>query len=253
MEYNVGMQVVSISERPDLAAAAFAIPYGLAEAPFMQGSPVSLLVRRRRFVDRWPDYVLVLMEDDAPIARGVSVPFCASAEDRQRYPDGGWEQVAIWAAEDAMDRRPHDTVCALEIVVHPEHYGRGLSEVMLGAMRERASAGGHEALVAPVRPPDKANEPSTPMSSYASRTRGDGLPEDRWLRVHARAGGRMVGIAACSATVQAPLSAWRRWTGLPFDRDGFVVVRGGLVPVFVSARHDIAVYVEPNVWVLHAG
>lgn len=84
------------------------------------------------------------------------------------------------------------------------------------------------------------------------RSRSDGLPLDRWLRVHVRAGGQIVGIASCSATVQAPLSQWRRWTGLPFDQDGAVVIPGGLVPVLVSITHDIGVYVEPNVWVRHA-
>jgi hypothetical protein len=67
-----------------------------------------------------------------------------------------------------------------------------------------------------------------------------------------RAGGQVVGIASCSATVQAPLSQWRRWTGLPFDQDGAVVIPGGLVPVLVSITHDIGVCVEPDVWVRHA-
>ena len=58
------------------------------------------------------------------------------------------------------------------------------------------------------------------------RSRSDGLPLDRWLRVHVRAGGQIVGIASCSATVQAP--------------------------VLVSITQDIGVYVEPNVWVRHA-
>lgn len=52
--------------------------------------------------------------------------------------------------------------------------------------------------------------------------------------------------------VQAPLPQWRTWTGLPFDADGEVLVPGALAPVWVSIRMNIAVYVEPNVWVLHA-
>lgn len=191
------------------------------------------------------------MQAGKAIARGVSVPFSASGDGRERHPDGGWDQIAIWAAEDALDRRNPDTACALEIVVHPEHHGRALSEIVLTAMRQQASVHGFQALVAPVRPPDKALDPSTPMSSYLLRTRADGLPQDRWLRVHVRAGGQIAGVASCSATVQAPLSQWRRWTLLPFDRDGPVIVPGGLVPVLVSTTHDVGVYVEPNVWVLH--
>ncbi|WIV53782.1 hypothetical protein [Amycolatopsis nalaikhensis] len=89
------------------------------------------------------------------------------------------------------------------------------------------------------------------MDDYVARVRADGLPADRWLRTHVRAGGRIVGVALCSATVQAPLDDWRRWTGLAFDRDGFVVVPGALVPVFVSLAHGFGVYVEPNVWISH--
>ncbi|NBH04232.1 hypothetical protein GTY80_13370, partial [Amycolatopsis sp. SID8362] len=63
--------------------------------------------------------------------------------------------------------------------------------------------------------------------------------------------GRVEGVAPCSATVQAPLGDWRRWTGLPFDRDGVVAVPGALAPMFVSVAQDFAVYVEPNVWVSH--
>ena len=109
------MHVVSLAERPELADAAFGIPYGPTGGTFMQGSPVPLLVRRRRLVQRWPDHVLVLLDDDEPVARGVSVPFCAAGEGREPFPDGGWDQIAIWVAEDALDGREPDTACALEI------------------------------------------------------------------------------------------------------------------------------------------
>jgi hypothetical protein len=44
---------------------------------------------------------------------------------------------------------------------------------------------------------------------------------------------------------------WRKWTGLPFDRDGAVVVPGALVRVHCDIAAGHAVYVEPNVWVEH--
>jgi hypothetical protein len=109
------MHVVSLAERPELADAAFGIPSGPTGGTFMQASPVPLLVRRRRLVQRWPDHVLVLLDDDEPVARGVSVPFCAAGEGREPFPDGGWDQIAIWVAEDALDGREPDTACALEI------------------------------------------------------------------------------------------------------------------------------------------
>ncbi|MEU4444093.1 hypothetical protein AB0K14_32730 [Actinosynnema sp. NPDC050801] len=118
-------------------------------------------------------------------------------------------------------------------------------------MRSAVVAARLTSLLVPLRPPDKAAEPEVSMAEYAARTRPDGLPADRWLRTHVRAGGRVEGIAWCSSTVQATLARWREWTGLPFDRDGPVLVPGALAPVHVSTSQNVAVYVEPNVWVSH--
>jgi GNAT superfamily N-acetyltransferase len=237
--------LVTLAQRPDLAAATYAIPYPPESPKFMAGSLAGLLVRGRRVASRWPHLVVALLEDDRPIARGIMVPFLG----RGTLPARGWDEVAVWAAEDALDGVTPDTACALEIAVHPDHQGRGHSLAVLEGMR--TAAAGLKSLVIPVRPPDKAAVPAMPMREYVAETRADGLPADRWLRTHVRAGGRISGVAVCSATVQAPLVDWRGWTGLPFDRDGVVEVPGALAPVFVSIAQDFAVYVEPNVWVSH--
>jgi len=246
-----GWQWFSLRERPDLADSAFGVPYE-DTGSFMQGSLTSALVRRTRLSSQWPDYVVAVTDPDGSVvARAVAVPYSAKVPYRDRLPDNGWDEVAVWAAEDALDGREIDAACALEIVVHPSLYGRGLSSVALHALRTQLGVLGFDRFLAPLRPPDKAHEPHVPMHEYARRRRADGLPEDRWLRVHERAGGTIVGIAATSATVQAPLETWRKWTGLPFDRSGDVVVPGALTPVHVSVEHDYAVYVEPNIWVEH--
>ncbi|MFJ6675356.1 hypothetical protein ACIQMJ_29995 [Actinosynnema sp. NPDC091369] len=244
------MDVVTLASHPHLAEAVYAIPYPPGSPAFMQGDLASLLVRGRRVAQRWPHLVVAVLHDGRPVARGIMVAYRAQRDSRPRLPDGGWDQVAVWAAEDLMDGVEPDTACALEIAVAPDHLGRGLSTAVLAAMRTAAT--GLTELLVPLRPPDKAGEPRTPMGAYAARTRPDGLPADRWLRTHVRAGGRVEGIARCSSTVQAPLERWRAWTGLPFDSDGPVVVPGALSPVLVSTSQDVAVYVEPNVWVSHA-
>jgi hypothetical protein len=66
-----------------------------------------------------------------------------------------------------------------------------------------------------------------------------------------RLGARIVGIADTSMTVTAPLADWRRWTGLPFDVSGPVVVPLALTPVECDLANGVATYVEPNVWVHH--
>jgi hypothetical protein len=70
--------------------------------------------------------------------------------------------------------------------------------------------------------------------------REDGLPQDPWLRVHVRAGGRIVGTRKRAMVIPGLLDEWRSWTGLPFDVSGPVVVPGALVPVQCSVEHDYA-------------
>lgn len=134
--------------------------------------------------------------------------------------------------------------------MHPDRQGTGLSQRMLVAMRENAARHGFAELVAPVRPNGKA-DPHEPMSSYALRARGDGLPVDPWLSVHVRAGGRVATVAPRSMVVPGTLAEWRQWTGLAFDRTGPVLVPGTLAPVHCDVEHGVAVYVEANVWVVH--
>ncbi|GIJ44737.1 hypothetical protein Val02_16230 [Virgisporangium aliadipatigenens] len=243
---------ISLADRPDLADRVFAIPYAEADGRFMAGNLAAALMRRTRLAARWPQYVVAVLDGDGtPVARGVSVPFAATAPGRTRYPSGGWDQVAVWAAEDALDGRVGETLCALEVAVHPEVRGRNLAGRTLIALRDNASRLGFGDLIVPVRPPAKALEPEVPIAEYVARLRADGLPADPWLRVHVRLGGEVVGIASHSGTVCAPLADWRAWTGLPFDVEGPVCVGGGLVPVFVSTALDLGIYVEPNIWVRH--
>ncbi|MFI8829055.1 N-acetyltransferase [Streptomyces sp. NPDC053431] len=248
------MQVVTLLGRPETALHALRMPFLQDDGgAFMQGHMVAKLLSFKRLYERWPQFMLVLLgESGEPIARGLSVPFASHLPGREHYPSHGWGQVAVWAAEDALDNALTDTVCALEIMIHPDHRGKGLSGLVLHAMRDNAKRLGYAHLIAPVRPSTKSNMPNMPMQEFVDQVRSDGLPVDPWLRVHVRAGGKIMGIAECSQIVQAPLQQWRSWTGLPFDESGETVVQGGLAPVLVSVRQDVATYTEPNVWVLHS-
>lgn len=140
---------------------------------------------------------------------------------------------------------------ALKVAIRPDLRGTGLASVMLEAKRQNAIRLGFHDLFAPMRPSRKTFEPLVPMGSYAARVRGDGLPEDPWLRLHARVGGTIEGLCPRAMTISGTLAQWRSWTGLPFDETGDVEVPFALNPVHVSVEHDHAVYVEPGVWVHH--
>jgi len=241
----------SLEDRPELFDAAIAVDGDANDASFMQHDTIGDLANASRLRDRWPGFFLVLVEGDQVIARAVMIPFSELAPGRETLPDTGWDGAVLWAAQDALDGIDPTVACALEINVDPSSRGQGISSEAVYAMRDTAHRRGMSALVAPVRPPDKAGQPFVPMNDYARQTRDDGLPIDRWLRVHVRAGGEIVGIAPFSMVVVGALDDWRRWTGMSFDSDGLIAVPGGLAPVLVSQHLGTAVYAEANVWVRH--
>lgn len=122
---------------------------------------------------------------------------------------------------------------------------------MVDALRSLAAGRGLRALIACVRPTAKALYPLVPIEAYAAWRRADGLPFDPWLRVHVRAGGRIVRASPRSMTIEGSIGEWRGWTGLEFPVPGPFVVEGALQPVEVDLEADRAVYFDPNVWVVH--
>jgi GNAT superfamily N-acetyltransferase len=202
-------------------------------------------------LDTVADYVLLATDGDEPVAKAYSTPFAFGIPGRETLPDAGWDEVIRWQHDDRIAGRERNAVTALEIVILPERQGAGIASAMVKALRDNAFRLGHEVLYAPVRPSQKSDEPQTPMSEYAFRVRDDGLPYDGWLRAHVRAGGRILKVCPLSMTISGTLADWREWTGLPFDTDGEVIVEGALSPVLASLSQDVAVYVEPNVWIEH--
>lgn len=218
---------------------------------FMQQDPTGQLYYGE--IDKVADYVLLATDGDEPVAKAYSAPFAFGSKGREELPATGWDGVVRWQHADRLAGRAANIATALEIVVLKERQGTGIASTMVKALRDNAFRLGHDVLYAPVRPSQKSEEPETPMDEYAWRVRDDGLPYDAWLRVHVRAGGRILKVCPLSMTIVGTLAQWREWTGLPFDNDGPVIVEGALTPVLVSTAHDVGVYVEPNVWVEHRG
>jgi GNAT superfamily N-acetyltransferase len=245
----VALTIHNRGQEPEIFAAVDHADFDRSWPVFMQQDP-----------NAWPyyahvyevaDYVLLATEGDLPVAKAYSAPFAFGGEGREQLPDAGWDEVIRWQHHDRRTGRQCNVATALEIVVLKERQGTGIAAIMVKELRDNAFRLGHDVLYAPVRPSQKSEEPETPMSEYAFRTRDDGLPYDAWLRVHVRAGGRIVKVCPTSMTIPGTLAQWRDWTGLPFDTDGPVLVDGALSPVLACQAQDVAVYVEPNVWVEH--
>ncbi|WP_030788687.1 GNAT family N-acetyltransferase [Streptomyces sp. NRRL S-920] len=247
------LKITTLAQRPELKLPLWTMAGDWPE--FIPHDPVGWLLIGQIVADL-PEYVLVATEEGGTgenkvVARAFSVPLALRARTGGALPDGGWDQVMLWAFSDLRHGEDPDTVSAVEITVDPAARGRGISGRMLAAMRENARALGFTEVVAPVRPSAKHLEPAAPIDEYAHRTREDGLPHDPWLRVHVRAGGVVEKVAHASMTVSGSLAQWREWTGLPFDEAGPVEVPGALVPVHCEPERGYGVYVEPNVWVRH--
>ncbi|GAB3256127.1 hypothetical protein [Kineosporia babensis] len=205
------------------------------------------------FAELWPEFTLLAVdrEDGRAAAKAYSVPISCHGDIRAGLPENGWDWVVRRAAQDRMTGTAPTIVSALEILVRPDLRGRGLSGLMLEALRENTARLGFSDLVAPVRPNGKSDRITEPMDQYVRAVGPDGLPVDPWIRVHVRAGGHIVNVAHSSMVMTGSLEQWRSWTGQAFDRSGQVLVPGALVPVLCDVEHDQAVYVEPNVWIHH--
>ncbi|MFF1378510.1 N-acetyltransferase [Streptomyces sp. NPDC058308] len=245
------LKITTLAERPELTTPLWHLAEDWPE--FIRHDPVGWSLMGR-IVAELPEYVLVATDEEADgkvVARAFSVPFALRDREDGALPDGGWDQVLLWAYSDLRHGKETDTVSAIEITVDKSARGTGLSGRMLAAMRDNARARGFTEVVAPVRPNAKHLEPAASIDEYAYRTREDGLPHDPWLRVHVRAGGVVEKVAHASMTVSGSVAQWREWTGLPFDEEGPVEVPGALVPVHCEPARGYGVYVEPNVWVRH--
>ncbi|GAA3243845.1 N-acetyltransferase [Nonomuraea helvata] len=244
----MAIKITTLAERPEFAPSLFEMDHTWQE--FVLQDPIADLFYPFA-TTTYAEYVLVADDEAEPgrlVARGSMIPFLLEGAE---LPDDGWDGVirSGWLARE-RGTRP-DSLSALDISVRRDLQGMGLSSLMLAGMRDHAARLGYSELVAPARPNRKHLEPHTPMSEYAFRTRADGLPHDAWLRVHVRAGGKILKVAPRSMVVAGTLAEWRKWTDLPFDRSGPLEVPGALTPVHCDVEHDHAVYVEPNVWVSH--
>lgn len=245
--------IASAAERPDLPSAYSDEDNAALWPRFMTEDPIGELYYRD-YIEAFPEFVLHAVDETEPerlVARALSVPFTWTGEPATDLPADGWDGAIRRAALDRQASRRGNLISALEITIRPDLRGKGLSAIMLEAMRDNATKLGFRCLVAPVRPTAKHKHPQMSMAKYVDWLGPDGLPQDPWLRTHARAGGRIVGVCERAMVIPGTLAEWRDWTGLPFDSAGDIVVPGALVPVHCDPVHNHAVYVEPAVWVYH--
>ena len=202
--------------------------------------------------DRFEEYQFAMLdtETNRMAAMGNSVPF---HWDRplEDLPEGGWDWVFLKAIENHKQGVSPNIQSAIQIAIHPEYQNQGLSTRMVKAMADIGRTKGFKYLVAPVRPNQKSIYPLTSMDDYVKWQTDEGLPFDAWLRVHARAGGRIIKPCHEAMIIRGSRAKWESWTGMKFPQRGEYIIPGALNPMVMDSEMDEGVYIEPNVWMVH--
>lgn len=242
----------------------------LNNAKLLYAAADAVLIQAAQRLNMPADRATLLTETDRAIAALSGLDFRpeftqALNQARQALADrrlplafeGDWHDLPPegldWALEQgfagqAEGRRPN-LASALYIEVAGTHRGQGLSGRMLATMKELVRARGFQHLIAPVRPSMKSRYPLIDIDTYQAWTTPEGQPIDPWLRVHTRAGGRVLHACRKAMVIEGTPDQWAEWTGMEFPADGDYVIPYGLVPV--RLRSGWGEYIEPGVWVLH--
>lgn len=238
--------ITTLALRPELAADVDRL-HDDAWDPFLQGAPWNHWDRLFNDFDEWQ--VLLVDSQKGVIGFGHTVPFVwdGTTEDLPLLLDDIIER----AVKDRREGRPPTTLAALAAVVPSTQQNRGLSSVILRAMRSLAENAGLESVIVPVGPTLKHLYPLTPMERYMRWTREDGAPFDPWVRVHWRLGAEMLGVAPITAICSGTVARWEKWTGMKFPESGRYIVPGALQPVEIDRERDFGRYEDPGIWMRH--
>lgn len=189
------------------------------------------------------------------VATGNAVPFPAWDGREESLADFGWAQVqADWSraveSGDSLEGLESRYACAIGISVLPAVRSAGLGLRMLEALRAAAASAGYEALAAPVRPSAKHRMPQLSYREYAVVRLPDGRHFDPWLRLHERAGGKVVATKEDSFSMAGSHAEWEEWTGISLPVEGELLVAGG--NDYLRLRSGRGEMVEGSIWVLHS-
>lgn len=128
---------------------------------------------------------------------------------------------------------------------------RGLAGEVLTALRTRAGEAGLSHVIAPLRPTLKPKYPLTPMVTFATWTRPDGLSIDPWIRAHQRMGATILAPCARSMVMTGTVAEWESWTDMVFPETGGYVIPDALGLVDINRAADVGTYIEEGLWVQH--
>lgn len=203
-------------------------------------------------LDRFADYQVALYDTENHRVAGMGSSFPLRWDETlENLPEEGWD----WAFQEAV-RNDKEGIkpnfhCAIQIVLRHGYQGHGLSRPMVEAVRSVTRSKGLPALIIPLRPSEKHRYPLTSLDDYITWKDDEDRPLDAWLRVHLRAGAKIIKVCHRSKTIRGSCAEWEKWTGMKFPQTGKYIIPGALSPIEVNLEKDEGLYIEPNVWIVH--
>lgn len=248
-------EITSLEERPDLIKDFQVFTY-LNWPRFMAGykGENNDLINRSSLpvgalLNYFPEFQLILfdIQSESIIATGSTIPFVWDGKD-ESLPDDGWDGVMASGKLSYEAKDSVNALSALAVTVDYKHRGKGLSSIILDAMKNLAKISKLESFVVPLRPTLKHLYPLTPIE----KSNDVGVPFDPWLRTHCGHGAKIISIANQSVTIKSSINDWTAWTGLKFPETGEYVFKDVLVTLNINIEDNYGIYVEPNIWLKHS-
>ena len=200
--------------------------------------------------NKFSDFQFSLVHNSSTIGIGNSIhlhwvkPF-------DELPDNGIDWAIEKGFRDLKSNVKSNLLIGLQISVDKNYQGLGLSTKLLQIIKDISKNHGIDNLAIPVRPILKSKFPLVPMNDYIKWSKEDGLPYDPWIRLHVKAGGRIIKPCNKAMTISGSISDWESWTEHDFPGTGQYIIEGALVPIMIDKEKNIGEYIEPNVWMLH--
>jgi hypothetical protein len=226
------------------------------EALFSEGFPrfITADLEVKKYITRVREYfpqldVMLVDEQEQPAATGWGVPISWSGE----LPDlpTSFADILRRAVEGHESGHAANTFVICGGVVHPALKGTGAATDLVRALSGTGQGLGLAHVLAPVRPTRKHLYPIFEIAEYAAWVRDDGLPFDPWLRLHVRAGGRIIAVAPAAQTMTGSVRDWEEWAGMALPATGEYVIPQGMGLLRIDLAANLGTYVEPNIWVQH--
>jgi len=242
------MEIVTSCERPELkreADAAFRVKWPEFLFPH---DPITKRYEAQ-VAEFFPQYDVLLLDEDRVVAGGwcVAIAWDGTVED---LPDG-YDDTMVRAVEGHRGGVVATTLSFMTVAVVNGRTRQGLAGKVLTALRDRAVEAGLSHVIAPVRPTLKPRYPLTPMASFATWTRADGLSIDPWIRTHQRMGATILSPCPRSMLITGTVPEWESWTDMVFPETGRYVVPDALGLVDINMAENTGTYTEENLWLQH--